>query len=432
MDGKCQFQLNTSSIAKVPYQFFNDFTFVVNNVKYKTSRLVADLLSAKIRRFHFDDPTIDEYLINTVSKGDFSHILNLVNFKPNYLQETEFPFIQEIISILEIDSLSVLNTNSIDEITTDNAFQLLLKHEKCDQLYSENIIKDIDFISSHFYEFNESCIEEIRKLQLPTIEKIISNKKIQLKDEDQLLSIINRLYSKDIKYSILYEYIYFANVGSEMISEFIQIFDHNDLTGGIWKSLANRLKQATENIQTIPRNRYKEEKMIDLNGISFPFDENKKFDGILRHMKNEGSINRKVSVTSSSNISIDVPTNVYEYDNDDSLFYSKENGKEDQWLCFDFKEHKIIPTNYTMRSTASFDKPKSWVLEGSNDNSKWDVIDERKDDSSLKQNMTIKTFTVSSNAKNAYRYVRIRQTGLNWYNRYYLTFGKFEFYGVFI
>lgn len=137
-------------------------------------------------------------------------------------------------------------------------------------------------------------------------------------------------------------------------------------------------------------------------------------------------------MTSSSNISIDVPANVYEYDNDDSLFYSKENGKEDQWLCFDFKEHKIIPTNYTMRSTASFDKPKSWVLEGSNDNSKWDVIDERKDDSSLKQNMAIKTFTVSSKAKNAYRYVRIRQTGLNWYNRYYLTFGKFEFYGVFI
>ena len=47
---------------------------------------------------------------------------------------------------------------------------------------------------------------------------------------------------------------------------------------------------------------------------------------------------------------------------------------------FDFKDHKIIPTDYTLKSnssSANVQKPKSWVIEGSNDNNSWEVIDEQ-------------------------------------------------------
>ena len=439
MDEKGQIQLKTACITKVPFQTYDEFTFIVNNERFKTTRIIADLLSDKICRNHSNDPTLNEYIINTTSKGDFSNFLNLINFEQNEIPESEFPFISEIINILEINSLNISITNFPTEITINNVFSFLLKHEKYDQIYSENINKEIDFISSHFYEINESNIEEISKLRLSTIEKIISNKRLQLKDENQLLSIINRLYSKEIKYSILYEYVCFTNVGSESIAEFIDIFDHNDLNSGIWKSISNRLKQKIESIEPTSKTRYKEDvqqqkKQTNEKGITFLYKSDKNFYGILRHLLNEhnGNIKSEVTVTSSSFIDSDYPENVYLFDNDNKLFYSNKNKGQDQWLCFDFQKHKIIPSNYTIKSTASLDKPKSWVIEGSNDNSEWVKIDERNDDASLKNHWTIHTFNISNKTGDAYRYVRIRQTGPNWYNRNYLTFGSFEFYGVFI
>lgn len=249
-----------------------------------------------------------------------------------------------------------------------------------------------------------------------------------MKNEDQLLSIVNHLYSKNKKYSILYEYVYFTNVEPKSISEFVHLFDLNDLTVEMWKSLSNRLCQKVEINESAPETRYNKKQV----GVTFSYDSNKKFDGILNYLlkKFNGNIKNEVKVTSLSNISSDYAENVFLFNDDEKLFYS--NDKQDQWLCFDFIEHKIIPTNYTIKSTSSADKPKSWVIEGSNDNSTWHTIDERKDDSNLKNDWTIHTYDIPNKMNTAYRYVRIRQTGLNWYNRYYLTFTSFEFYGIFI
>ena len=50
--------------------------------------------------------------------------------------------------------------------------------------------------------------------------------------------------------------------------------------------------------------------------------------------------------------------------------YSKD--QPNNWLCFDFKEHRIIPTDYTIKSyhvEKNYRSPKSWAIEVSNDNS---------------------------------------------------------------
>lgn len=77
-----QIQLKISSILQVPLHLYeNDFTFIVNGKKFKTNRIVSDLLSPKISRNHSTDATIDSFTINTRHRGDFSVILDLVNFK---------------------------------------------------------------------------------------------------------------------------------------------------------------------------------------------------------------------------------------------------------------------------------------------------------------------------------------------------------------
>ena len=86
-------RLKTSSIVGVPLNTYDDFTFIVNEEEFKTSYFIAELLSTKICKIHLIDPTVSSFTINTVKKGNFSIILNLVNFKYNTFTDDEIEFI---------------------------------------------------------------------------------------------------------------------------------------------------------------------------------------------------------------------------------------------------------------------------------------------------------------------------------------------------
>ena len=59
-------KLLPTSILNVPLpKYDNDFTFIVNGKEFLTNRITADLLSPKICKIHFDDPTIKSFTINT-------------------------------------------------------------------------------------------------------------------------------------------------------------------------------------------------------------------------------------------------------------------------------------------------------------------------------------------------------------------------------
>ena len=69
-------QINSISNIRLD-QYEKDFIFIVNGIKYETSKVVADLISPKILNFHISDPTINEITIDTHHKGDFQLFLNL-------------------------------------------------------------------------------------------------------------------------------------------------------------------------------------------------------------------------------------------------------------------------------------------------------------------------------------------------------------------
>lgn len=54
----CKIYLKTTNILNVPiHTYMDEFTFIVNNKKFKTTRLIADLISPTISKFHLIDPT---------------------------------------------------------------------------------------------------------------------------------------------------------------------------------------------------------------------------------------------------------------------------------------------------------------------------------------------------------------------------------------
>ena len=236
-------QLNPSNIWNIPLQIYeNDFTFIVNGEEFKTSRLISDILSQNISRIHSTDPSFDKYIINTHYSGDFSYILDLINFEKYNIPENELPFICEVIRLLGNTSIYISSEEENTEITLDNAFQLLQKHILSIQFYSKSYKKDIEFISSHFYELCEMKEEDLLKLDDDTLFSILSHERLQLKEEDQLLHFINKLYMINTKYSTFYQIVYFLNVSSIYMTEFIEICNSEDMTKEIWLSLSERLK----------------------------------------------------------------------------------------------------------------------------------------------------------------------------------------------
>ena len=60
------FSLNVECAKKLPYDLFKkNFTFIVDGQEYKTSRIIADLLSPKILKNHQTDTSIKVFTINT-------------------------------------------------------------------------------------------------------------------------------------------------------------------------------------------------------------------------------------------------------------------------------------------------------------------------------------------------------------------------------
>ena len=104
----------------------------------------------------------------------------------------------------------------------------------------------------------------------------------------------------------------------------------------------------------------------------------------------------------------------------------------DSWVSIDFAPNVIRPSHYTLRHYSSWDTEalRNWVFEGSLDGKSWTLLREHTKDQALNKRGDSHTWALSGpNVQMSYRYFRIRQTGLNSNNHYYLALSGFEIYG---
>lgn len=259
MSKDLKIQLRTKAIRNVPLSSYNDydFLFIINGEEFKTTKIISDLISPKISQIHRNDPTACAFTINTENKGSFSNILNLTNFSQISIPEDEIPFLIEIYQILGCDSIDLSNLNG--QITEDNAIKFLIQHERLNPLYSQQMTEEIDFIANHFFKLYETQKDQLINLSFESLDQIISNPKLRLSDEDQLLHFIYCLYQKNPeKYSDLYCHVMFSNVETKAISEFIEIYNINDIDSETWRSISKRLREDIRKVSQISTStRYK-------------------------------------------------------------------------------------------------------------------------------------------------------------------------------
>ena len=102
------------------------------------------------------------------------------------------------------------------------------------------------------------------------------------------------------------------------------------------------------------------------------------------------------------------------------------------WIQFDFKDKGVWLESYTIKSDGNDVSDKThlreWEIQGSNDASFWKKLDSR-NTNDLNGKYVTQHFTCSEKRKEAFRYIRLIQTGRNMSESHELRFSEIEFFG---
>lgn len=320
-------------------RYEKDFTFIVNGKSYQTPRILADLISPKIRKFHFCDESINEICLNTYKNIQNDHFQEFLKLYQGLQLQYDSAFHEEYSSYLyelgNIDEYIQLESKYMSSITTKNCISRLLSlynyYGENSELFDrqqKNIREIISFISKHFSEIST---EEMKELPLDLIEEILSEKTLMITNEDSLLDFIISLYENDSKSSILFSKVAFNNVSSEMFERFISIFCIDDINTEIWFSICSLFESNRQENQTKKEDRYLNKTQDNDYINEFKPVKGHEFEVILRYLTNKTGgnlhLNGTIEITSNSiHYGEYHPCNAIEYNSD--KFYNSLNDKD--------------------------------------------------------------------------------------------------------
>lgn len=445
------FTLNTNILKGIPFgKYQNDFDFIVSGKRYSVPRIVADLLSPIIRNLHYQDETIQEYRIDIESgneeeasnnddgKDDFLNFVELCNCESKQLSERQRELYSTYFFKLgNIDSYFKLHPEFISGISTENSIEILTKIESITNNFSnvshnseyiESVEQVFSFIASHFDDIDK---EGLTIFPIETIEKIICNDDLKIREEDDLLEFVMSFYEKDRRFSILFEYVLFENVSEEKLKRFVKEFYVDDINGKVWNAFCRHLFVSESNSR-----KDKEDKRYTDKSIEFNMSEGKEFEGIMRHLTRETGSNihdnGTIEITSNMINGNDHPKNLVDYESEN--FYYPSGNSKGAFACFDFKDKLVQLSSYSIRShnsSPNSQQLKNWAIEVSQDGQTWIEIDRRENEEKLNGSKFTATFKISPENKEFYRFIRLIETGCCWYSstRYDGIFSMIEFFG---
>lgn len=445
----------------------DDFIFVFDSQELSMNNLFAEFISPVISRLHLSDPTIRkiEYkdpLISSFFNSQQSTIKTIFNEikqhfegNPIHISESEanpmriFSILlgnSELYHIINDSFPRTQDSNNIDHYLKEAEIFHSISH--LTKFEGSDFNDIIEFISVNFESFER---EKLRGLPKPLIHSIISNEKLKIENEDSLVDFIRSIFVEnssninndddEFDFISFLELVQMGNLTDEKFCEVISGLNARDVSEGLWQRICSRFCGNEKD-----KKKSKCERYVGPKGIEIKYDGNEEHgeQGIIRRLTNEcgGNVHDKgvVEVTTSSDRQNDSSRKAkfaVEFDNRNGWFCTAKDNENNMWLQYDFKEKKVRPTHYAIRSKPynSGDRhPRFWVIEGSNDGNEWKTLDSRNDINDLNGKNIIHVYEIQEKLeKNEfYKCLRIRQTGKNAANNYYFGFSSLEYFGSII
>jgi hypothetical protein len=244
----------------------------------------------------------------------------------------------------------------------------------------------------------------------------------------------------------LLEFLRLEYCSTEIMNEFLDIFSEYfyEVNASKWASIRGRLISA--NVNKKPTKQFP------------PLVKKGKYfhgpDGIIAHLTREckGNVHDRdvVDVTSGSFAKETQRAHSGACENDpfcpaknaadfemlsyfQSAFCTKEEDiphTRNNWICYDFKERRIVPTHYTIRTwegKPGWEHLKSWLVETSTDGENWREVAREEDNKQLNGCRFTATFAVAGGGE--CRFIRLVNIGRNCHGNDMLCISAWEVFG---
>ena len=450
-----------------------EFVFIIGRSEMKMNRIFAEFISPRVSHIHHSDPTIN-YL--NLTEGIMSNNKNKSDKKKKFLEN----IIERVSSSNTISKMKELSRGErIEKIEKEEVSSLLYlsillnNDELTENLYDEmreiekhqerRIEEQLEHLEIYVY-LNESQIkterspifedilkgisinkqtqEILQKLSKEVFYLILNNIEKSKIDSDTLFDLINEIFveseedEEETEHNIyeFYEHLEVGELSFNKFSQFIKDMKYNEITNDIWTQLVELLLNSKKNEE---QEKKKEEKEI-CHLYEYDGNPSHRFEGIIQHLRGPEKRNPNdtgiINVTSSSTCSYLYPKYAVDFDSD-QYFYA--NGSLD-WLKYDFKDKKIRPTRYSIKTRNDNDvqNPVNWCIEVSNtgEDSDWRIIDSRSGVTSVSKRNQSDTFDIQTRltTEENYRYIRFRSTGNTSRNCTCLAISSLEYFGTLI
>jgi hypothetical protein len=418
-----RFALSSQGLERGASICAKDFVFIWHDFEYPCSKFQAAFISPRVQALLLEDTTVSSLCINCgetdMEHGRvFDYFQQLMNGRSVQIDPSDEEDFLELANFLGNTELLNLFIDDSIEIEVINACSRL-KHRSAVGLPVE---AEIDFIASHFHQIESSTLKE---LNISLLERIVCSPSLRLINEDFLLSFICSL---ECHRPILLRYLLVEYLSLESLQIFLSYFSAFNIDALTWSSVCRRLllpvpvtRSSFANARFVGERRHTK--------VEFPMKELRSLEGIISYLtqKYNGNVFEKGIITiTSKSVYSDHPKyalkNVADLNDSDSHFWSKN--EPGQWVCWDFRDMRVLPTHYTLRSAWL----KSWVLEDSMDGENWREIDRQTNTQDSNAAWRMASFAISSPAE--CRFIRLTQTGANHVSRDDLYLRALELFGT--
>jgi hypothetical protein len=409
--------LSPKGLSNIAAVAADDFTFLVNGERYCCPRPLAQYISPEVARMHAADESCETFEItNCAPAGSFGHILKLMTG-----DSVTFGLGEAYSMLLHSEALGNLELNQAvrgllpSRLTLKNAV-ILLQHKHHAGLDTSD---EVDFVAGNFAQFER---RELSRLTPSLLQAVLESPSLKIETESDLFRFIEAVVAESGKeYQILYESLLFEYLCEEDLSAFVEDVTFEDLSASMWTAVRKRLVQKVHmGVPEVVVDRYSK------GTIAFKGDP---FCGIAAHFRKQTGENPVKEGLIEVSYQSGNPYSDKLFEKDWKCYWSSANAPG-QWIAFNFPQHSVVVTDYTLKSPNSkqgWNHMKSWVVEGSVDGVEWFEIDKREGNEDLNGKSCVKTWKCLSPRKA--RIVRIRQIGKNHRNMDDIQLSGVEFFG---
>lgn len=160
-------------------------------------------------------------------------------------------------------------------------------------------------------------------------------------------------------------------------------------------------------------------------------NESEPLNGLFALLRSKNGGNPHTKEVIIITVSSTVANNPWQVIDPDWTSHWVTKNEPDQWIKFDFKTSRMVLSSYTLKTynyVAGGNHMKTWVVEGSANDTDWLELDRRVNVNDLNGRYNVKNFKCKNSG--AFRFIRIKQTGTTHCESNILALTNVEFFGI--